>query len=574
MSTSSSPRRARVRVSGGAVVVEQSPVEKKPRASRSKAALALRAKVAMLKANKNPDHWHKRANKQRSRDQKASFMKMFNAIDFEAFAEQGTDPIMIVLKYMGGNDARQALAPCDAVVNEHLALFFQYLSDALGYEVKMLWFKDSNRLGGGVHIHLLVCPPAKRIRSRLSFAEMVEIAWADASNQVEAFDREFQSGSCTWTQSSAAAPKFDTVEEAVGQFAWYEGNKDEDGVKGPKIEQKKTPREWLDTGQEKMAWAGVSPALEQKLHLDDELTCDCGVIDLYCFLQGISPAKREIMFFPSREVAGETTALDIARFSLDFLHRGATEFMKLTPEQIAEVEAIIAAHRSCGGADEVVAADNVPPVPSTPVTEKAVTETTTAVRETLTKDSPMSKINAELKTMFTADEVKAIEQRARESWEKDQLTPLTDAERIDLVAERVKSRFEPLVPHLVGVTPGDVASFAALPIMDQFESVAALESTALMIFLTGDAEDQAKAESFEYMHHASVHALLSSMSLSRRKAAAVPETDMDIILHELHVEDEVRFRGRVLDEASITWSITEVDDEVGSVVITASGLWV
>lgn len=241
----------------------------------------------------------------------------------------------------------------------------------------------------------------------------------------------------------------------------------------------------------------------------------------------------------------------------------------------------------------------------------------------------MEEINKEIKTMFTTEEIEAIRDRAEEAWAKEnfpvisieqrhaeltaaqadpsltyiererlvrigsdlldstidtmvsaEMTDMTDEDRIALRVEKITARFEPLIPHLTAVTPEVADEFASLALLDQLDSLTSksepVGATASFLLMMDD-DGQKTADSFEAMHRESVHALQDWIQWTRSKAVSLPENEGDDLLHDLHVEDAARYRGKVLDESTVTWRIGQVDDDgdgLGSVWMVAEGQWV
>lgn len=471
---------------------------------------------------------HPNATKFRSRKMRTQIALMLNGIDLEEFGAPGTAPVMFTLKNPGSNKKRHATLPSDHAKNETIKEFQKLYEARTGQKLLWLWFMDTNTRGGSIHLHGLVCPPAWM--SEAEFAEMLDNIWAEALRRkdlMNRFDHESGEGSCTWVPQGDDVRHYDTLREAVADFATYEQSKynPEKGRAEQKIAQKQTDKKWLATGNYRVVWAGTTVAPAPKLRA--YLHCECGVADVYSLMQEHTVAPRDIREFDCRTEADKLINLDVARWSLDFRRRGATEFMVVTDEFIAAIRAIEEAHDACT-APAPVAAEEAPTAPaatpksSTPAGAPTASSASTATSLTNEKENAMSEINQELKNMFTADEIEAIRDRAEEAWAKenfpvisieqrhaeleavkadptltfserehlvavgsalldttintivrDEMTEVTDEDRLALVAEKVTSRFEPIIPHLKSVTADAADEFAGLSPLAQFDELLA-----------------------------------------------------------------------------------------------------
>ncbi|MET3705887.1 hypothetical protein ABIB17_000486 [Arthrobacter sp. UYEF6] len=580
-------------------------------------------------ANRTPEGELRRGTTTyRTPDARTAILRLFNSINI---AELGDDLVINTLKYSGSRAKRLKLAPNDESSNVHIERFEFFFSEELGTPAKFLWFKDFNEVGGGLHFHVLISRP--KDFDAASFDRLVRDCWARATGQE--FDR---SGVNAWTPKVTEVWYGDTAAKTFKNFVRYEAQKfnPETGKFEKKVAQKRVDKAWLDSDNYRVKWAGISTALLPTEPLKLKLTCACGNSDVRAVMQEHSPAARNIVTFDCREVEGAKVDIDLGRWSFDLMGKGVTEFIKVTPELIEALRAVEEAHAGCSApapVEEVtvspVAVKEAPVAPA--ATEQVLTpaeaQPASSASITITKESTMEDVNAALEGMFNTDAQDELEAAAKESFimsfpvisieqrhaelaavkadptltyaERDRLVRIasdllnstittivseemtvTDEDMIALRAEKVTLRFEPLVPHLSEVKPEDAARFASLPLLDQFTSLTSqsepVGATASFLLLMSE-EDQQIADSFEAMHREAVNALQRSMHGTRSKASSAPENESDELLHDLYVEDAARYRGKVLDESTVTWRIGEVNDDgdgLGSVWMVAEGQWV
>lgn len=426
----STPRSARmttVEIGDNTVNAKHAKTTTTPRLPRDKASCEARG-ITTKKLEVVGEH--PMATKNRSRAKKTEIALMLNGIDLKAFGAPGTAPVMFTLKNPGSNTKRHATLPSDEAKNEAIKTFQKLYQLRNGQQIMWLWFMDSNTRGGNIHLHGLVCPPAWM--SEHEFAEMLDNIWAESLRRkdlVDAYDHETGEGACTWVQQGEAARHYNTLREAVTDFAKYEHSKynPETGEAETKVDQKKTDRKWLATGNYRVVWAGTTVPAAPKLRA--HLHCECGVADVYSLMQEHTVVPRDVREFDCRTEADKLINLDVARWSLDFLKRGATEFMEVTPEFVAAIRAIEEAHDACTAAP--VAAEEVSPVPSTTPevsTPAGLHSAVPASTATLTKGSPMTDINTALTGMFPAAVAEEMEQQAKEAFIAS-FPPISIAER-------------------------------------------------------------------------------------------------------------------------------------------------
>jgi hypothetical protein len=472
-------------------------------------------------ANKTPEGQLRRGTTTyRTENSRLKAMHLFNSADRSLM---GDDLMIVTLKYIGGKKKLSKIAPNDESVNGHIEYFDFALSEETGAPVPFLWFKDFNELGGAVHIHMLI--------SRAIPAELIHAMWAIATGQDDdyKFDEESQTGIVSWKPEEIESYYGQDAEETFMYFCRYEGRKynPATGKGEKKVAQKRVNPEWIRTGNYRVQWAGLSKAATPATPLTVNFTCTCGNLAVRKLMQEQTTAPRDIVQFDCREFEGEQVDIDLGRWSFDALDKGATEYCDITDEMREAVLAIEAEHAGCTGpapvaAEEAPVAPAAAPKSSTPAEALTASSASTATPLTTKESITMSEINKELKTLFTAEEIEAIRDRAEEKWAKEnfpvisieqrhaeleavkadpnltytererlvalgttlldstintmvneEMADLTDEDRIALGAEKVTARFGPIIPHLALVAPAVVDEFAALSPLDQFDELLA-----------------------------------------------------------------------------------------------------
>ncbi|WP_426938565.1 hypothetical protein ACQCSV_13480 [Pseudarthrobacter sp. S3] len=417
-----------------------SKVAKKPskRLSQSKAAIAervaARAEIAKTKAIKSAGTGVKRTDYKRGTTTKrnpavrSALLTLWASFAYAVFAYV---PVMMTLKYGGSTKKWMSVVPNDKTRLMHMRLLQEWFLEDFGYPMTFFWFLDFSTRGTSPHMHVLMCIPKSLPEGYATWAEWLELNWRVATQQEYDFDEYIApTADVTWVPDSEDFEGCKTVAEAVKRFARYEGyKKNEDtGEKTKKVASKRVSPEWLKTGNYRVKFGGVSKALEQPKRkpkgVKVKLYCLCGIADFNSMMQEHSPAERDVREFASRDNAAETVHLDTGRWSLDFLHRGNTEFIEITPELIAAVRDIEEAHTECSAvapAEEAistpVAVEEAPiaPADTEEVFTPAEAQPVSSASATITKDSPMEDINKEFDAMLNSPDIAELEDERREA---------------------------------------------------------------------------------------------------------------------------------------------------------------